>query len=156
MRISDEPLLKDLAHHLSDESLYRRFFTKRTDIPHEYLQRFVVIDYTKEMAILAVLREEEKEEILGVGRYSVDKDTYTANVAFAVRDDYQNMGIGRELLTYLTYLAKKQGLLGLTAEVLLENAPMLHLFKAFEGKGFEIERKIGAGVVDLKISFKET
>lgn len=156
VRISDEPLLKDLARHLSDESLYRRFFSKRTDMPHEYLQRFVVIDYTKEMAILAVLKGEEKEEILGVGRYSVDKETYTANVAFVVRDDYHNMGIGRELLMYVTYLAKKQGLLGLTAEVLLENAAMLHLFKAFEKEGLEIEKRIEAGVVELRISFKES
>jgi acyl-CoA hydrolase/GNAT superfamily N-acetyltransferase len=154
IKISDEPLLKDLVHHLSDESLYRRFFTRRTDMPHEYLQRFVVIDYTEKMAILAVLGHGEKEEILGVGRYSIDKNTFTADVAFAVRDDYQSKGIGRELLTYLTYLAKKQGLLGFTAEVLFENAPMLRLFKSLEGKGFDIERKIEAGVVNLKIAFR--
>ena len=38
---------------------------------------------------------------------------YTADVALVVRDDCQNKGIGAELLSYLTYLAKKQGLLGL-------------------------------------------
>ena len=46
-----------------------------------------------------------------------------ANVAFTVRDEYQNKGIGSELLSYLVYLAKREGLHTLTAEVLVENKP---------------------------------
>jgi GNAT superfamily N-acetyltransferase len=46
-----------------------------------------------------------------------------------VKDDYQHRGIGTELLSYLTYLAKREGLLGFTAEVLAENRPMLNLFE---------------------------
>jgi len=38
----------------------------------------------------------------------------------------------------LTFLAKRQGLLGFTAEVLMENQPMLHLF---EKMGFDIEKR---------------
>ena len=54
-----------------------------------------------------------------------------------VRDDYQNKGIGTALLSYLTYLAKREGLMGFTAEVLVENKPMLHLF---EKMGFDIQK----------------
>ena len=50
-------------------------------------------------------------------------------MAFAVRDDMQNRGIGTELLSYLILLAKREGLLGFTAEVLAENRPMLHVFE---------------------------
>jgi GNAT superfamily N-acetyltransferase len=69
-----------------------------------------------------------------------------------VRDDYQNIGIGTELLAYLTYLAKRQGLLGFTAEVLLENRPMLHLF---ENMGFDIEKRSEEGVYELKMGFRD-
>lgn len=155
IKMSDEPLLKEFIHSLSDESLYRRFFSRRTDMPHEFLQKFVIIDYTEKMAILAVIRHEEKEEIVGVGRYFIEKSNHTANVAFAVRDDYQNKGIGRELLSYLTYLAKKQGLLGFTAEVLSDNKPMLHLFREFEKNGFNIEKKIESGVFYFRIAFRD-
>jgi GNAT superfamily N-acetyltransferase len=72
-------------------------------------------------------------------------------VAFAVRDDQQNTGIGFALLQYLTYLAKRQGLLGFTAEVLVENQPMLHVF---EKGGFDMKRKIDAGVYELVLKFK--
>jgi RimJ/RimL family protein N-acetyltransferase len=151
VRISDEPLLKDFYYSLSDESLYHRFISSRKDMPHDRLQEFVIFDYTKQMAILAVIREGEKEEIVGIGQYAINEQMHTADVAFAVRDDYQNHGIGTELLLYLTYLAKKRGLLGFTAEVLMDNKPMLHLF---EESGFNIEKRGAEGVYELKMIFR--
>jgi acyl-CoA hydrolase/CheY-like chemotaxis protein len=154
VRISDEPLLKDLFYSLSDTSLYRRFVSQRKDIPHERLQEFTAIDYTQEMAILAVLtkvgRKTEKEEVVGLGQYQMYEDMHSAEVSLVVRDGYQNRGIGTELLSYLTYLAKSQGLLGFTAEVLVENRPMLHLF---EKMGFDIEKTSEAGSYELKMTF---
>jgi len=151
IKIDDEPLLKDFVYSLSDTSMYRRFISVRKDMPHERLQEFVIIDYTKEMAILAVLAEAENEKIIGVGRYYIDETTHTAEVTFVVRDDYQNKGIATELLSYLTYLAKNQGLLGFTAEVLAENKPMLHLFE----KMLDVEKESDAGVYELKMMFKK-
>lgn len=152
IKFTDEPLLKDFLYSLSEESMYRRFILKRTDIPHEQLQQYVVIDYTKEMAILGIMEHEEYEEIVGVGRYYVDETIHTAEVAFAVRDDYQRKGIGTMLLSYITYLAKRQGLLGFTAEVLANNQPMLH---TFEKAGFTIEKRMIAGVFELKMIFND-
>ncbi|MBN2063075.1 MAG: GNAT family N-acetyltransferase [Deltaproteobacteria bacterium] len=154
VKISDEPLLKDFVHSLSDQSIYRRFFSRRTDMPHEFLQRFVIIDYSEKMAILAISRHGAKEEVLGVGRYFIDKSERYAELAFVVRDDYQERGICRELLTYLTYLAKKQGLLGFTAEILIENKPMLHLLQVFDDKRFDVAKHIEAGIHYYKIIFK--
>jgi len=151
-RISDEPLLKDFVYSLSDQSIYRRFISRRTDMPHEFLQKFVIIDYAEEMAIFAVIKQGEKEEIVGVGRYFIDKSTHTAEAAFMVRDDYQDRGIGMELLMYLTYLAQRQGLLGFTAEVLVENRPMLHVFQKM---GFDMQKRISAGVYELRMMFRE-
>jgi RimJ/RimL family protein N-acetyltransferase len=151
VKLSDEPLLKDFFNSLSDQSLYRRFISMRQDIPHERLQEFVVIDYTKEMVILATLREGAVERVVGVGQYGINEENRTAEVALVVKDEYQNKGIGWELLSYLTYLAKREGLLGFTAEVLVENKPMLHLF---EKMGFDIQKKIAQGVYELQLGFR--
>ena len=151
VRMSDEPLLKDFFYSLSDKSLHRRFLSVREDMPHERLQGFVAIDYTQEMVILAVIQKEEKEVIVGVGQFGIYQTLHTAEVAFAVRDDYQNKGIGTELLSYLTFLAKKQGLLGFYAEVLAENRPMLHLF---EKMGFDIKKRREEGVDELEMTFR--
>ncbi|MFW6150126.1 MAG: GNAT family N-acetyltransferase [Chloroflexota bacterium] len=152
VRISDEPPLKDFFYSLSDDSLYRRFMSVRKDMPHERLQEFVVIDYSREMVILAVSPEPEKDEVFGVGQYGIDESTHTAEVALVVRDDMHDRGIGRELLSYLIYLGKRHGLLAFTAEVLAENAPMLHLF---EDMGFYIEPRGPEGVHRAKLAMRE-
>jgi acyl-CoA hydrolase len=150
VKISDEPLLKDFFYSLSDKSLYRRFISQRQDMPHERLQEFVVIDYTKQTVILAVVIDGEKEDIAGVGQYDVDERSHTAEVAFVVRDEFQNKGIGTELLAYLTNLAKRDGLLGFTAEVLAENKPMMHVFE----KLFDVKKSLDGGVFYLSMDFE--
>ncbi len=151
VKMSDEPLIKDLFYSLSDKSLYRRFISARQDMPHDRLQEFVIIDYTKAMVILAVTQDGDKELPTGLGQYSINPGTHTAEVAFVVRDDHQDNGIGTELLTYLTLLAKRQGLRGFTAEVLAENRPMLHVFSKM---GFETEKELSSGIYELSMSFK--
>lgn len=152
IKISDEPLLKDFFYSLSDNSLYRRFASCRKDIPHKRLQKFTVVDYSREMTILAVITKAEREKIVGIGHYWRIKNTWTAEIALAVRDDYQNRGIGTELLSYLIYLARKQGLLGFTGEVLMENRPMLRLFAK---TGLHIEKMHAGEMCELKISLRE-
>ncbi|RPI89760.1 MAG: GNAT family N-acetyltransferase, partial [Spirochaetales bacterium] len=61
-----------------------------------------------------------------------------------------NRGIGTEILTYLTYLAKRRGLSAFTAEVLVENKPMVHVF---EKSGFDIEKRGSEGVYEMKLNF---
>ena len=151
IKITDETLLKDFFYSLSDKSMYRRFMSPRKDMPHRQLQEFVVIDYTTEMVILASVKQGEKEIAVGLGQYAIAGDTHTAEVAFTVRDDYQNKGLGKELIFYLTYLAKRQGLLGFTAETLMDNLPMLRLF---EKMGFDIKKSMAGGVYELKMLFK--
>ena len=87
-----------------------------------------------------------------MGQYGINEGTHTAEVAFVVKDEYQNKGIGTELLNYMTQLAKRQGLHGFMAEVLAENKPMMHVF---EEAGFDIERSVLSGVYELTMSFRD-
>ena len=148
VKISDESLIKDFFYSLSDQSLYRRFISTRRDMPHERLQEFVVIDYTQEMVILATTGSEEQEKVVGVGQYGIGQDVHSAEVAFAVRDREQKQGIGTELLSYLIYLGKRNGLLAFSAEVLYENRPMLSIF---DKAGFQIVSS-GGGVYYLNLN----
>lgn len=153
VKITDEQLLKDFFYSLSDKSLQTRFISERKDMPHERLQDFVVIDYTNELILLAFDQEDGKDELVGVGQYAIIGDSHTADVAFVVRDDYQERGIGRELLRYLTLLAKKQGLLGFRADVLISNMRMM---KLFESMGFDIQKHIEDGMYEMKMTFLES
>ncbi len=150
VRISDEPLLKDFFYALSDRSVYQRFISARKDMPHERLQDFVIIDYSSGIVILAIDETDGIRTVAGVAQYGIEPESHTAEVALVVRDDFQHQGIGTELLTYVTLLAKREGLLGFRAEVLVENQTMMHLFEA---AGFSIEKKRGAGVYELRMLF---
>jgi acyl-CoA hydrolase/GNAT superfamily N-acetyltransferase len=152
VKLSDEHLLKDFFYSLSNDSMYRRFISTRKDMHHDRLQPFVAIDYTKEMVILAVLQQEGQELIVGMAQYLIDENRHIAEVAFVVRDDYQGRGIGAVLLNYVTFLARKSGLLGFTAAVLMENRRMLQLF---EKMGFNIEKRSEGGVYELTMSFRD-
>ena len=152
VKITDEPQLKDFFYALSTDSMYRRFFSARKDMPHERLQEFEVVDYSKRMVILAVIEGPEgNDTIIGLGQYDVNRDAHTAEVALVVRDKYQNQGVGSEILSYLTYLAKRRGLLAFTADVLVENKPMIALF---ENMGFDIERRNEEGVYEMCLRFR--
>ena len=97
------------------------------------------------------MEPERMEEFRSVGQYALIEKTHTAELGFAVRDEYQNKGVGMELLSTLTYLAKRQGLLGFYGEVLFENRAMLHLF---EKMGFDIKKRREEGVYELQMMFR--
>ncbi len=151
VRVSDEEPVKDFFYSLSDKSMERRFISSRKDMHHDRLQNFVVIDYSEEMIILAVLQEEDEVEmVVGLGEYRLDQSGQYAEVAFAVRDTYQGRGLGGVLLSYLTQIAVRAGLQGFTAEVLVENKSMLRLFEKMNA---EIEKKMSEGTYELIMRF---
>ncbi len=150
VKINDEPLIKDFFYALSNKSLYRRFISFRQDMPHERLQeQFLKIDYTKEMVVLAIIEKENYEIVVGIGQYALNDNLMTAELALAVRDDYQRQGIGTELLSYLTFLSARQGVLGFTGEALTENRP---IFNLFANSGFNIDKHRDGGIYSFKIS----
>jgi len=152
VKIGDEPLMKDFFYALSNESMYRRFMSARMDMPHERLQEFGIVDYANSMMILAIVAGDSKETIAAIGQYEINKEMLTAEVALVVKDEYQNMGVGHDLLSYLTRLARRRGLLGFTAEVLVENKPMLNLFK---NMGFDAEKRSEDGVFEMRMMFRD-
>jgi ribosomal protein S18 acetylase RimI-like enzyme len=89
--------------------------------------------------------------VVGLGQYELNADMHTAEVALLVRDNCQGKGVGTELLSYLTYLAKKQGLLGFSAEVLVDNRPIIRLF---EKQGFDSEKRREEGVYEMRLRFR--
>ena len=151
-KITDEPLLKDFFYGLSGESLYKRFFSARKDMPHKRLQDFTAVDYSKKMVIMATVMEQDREEIIGIGQYELNSDMHSAEVALVVADRYQGRGVGRELLSYLILLARKRGILGFTGEVLFENSGMVQLF---EKMGFATSKTSEEGVYLMRMWFRD-
>jgi acyl-CoA hydrolase/GNAT superfamily N-acetyltransferase len=152
VKIGDEPLMKDFFYDISNDSMYRRFMSARMDMPHERLQKFGVVDYSDSMMILAIIEGDCKETVVAIGQYEINDKMHTAEVAIIVKDEHHHLGVGYDLLSYLTRLAKRRGLLGFTAEVLVENKPMLNLFKKM---GFDIDKRSDEGVYEMRMMFRD-
>ncbi len=121
---TDVPRMKDLFHALSKQTLFYRFLSRAKSFSHKEIQNFVYIDHRNEIAIVGTVPEAQGEEIVAIGRYYLDVRTNRAEVAFTVRDAWQNQGIGSFLFQTLMNIAKRNGIGGFTAEVLRENKPM--------------------------------
>jgi acyl-CoA hydrolase/GNAT superfamily N-acetyltransferase len=124
---TDEPLIQDLFYSLSRDSIYQRFFANIGGMPHSQAQRFTIIDYDKEIAVVGVIERMEQEEIIAVGRYVLEPNTLMAEAALIVRDDWQGKGIGTWLQNHMIEIAKSRGILGFTARVLRDNARVFNL-----------------------------
>jgi len=117
---------------------------------HQRVQPFVSIDYKNELAIVGTIQDTSGEKIIAVGRYIKNPGISTAEVAFLVQDQWQNRGIGTFLLEYLVKIAKENGFIGFTAEVLLENRNMLQVI---HNSSFKITSKFEGGIYHISFPF---
>ena len=128
LRPDDEPLMKDMFYSFSERTRYLRFHGPMKSLPHNRLQVFCNVDYNEEMALTGVVGDPGSEEVVAVGRYTRDAADNSAEVAFMVRDDWQNKGLGTKLFDMLVEIGRERGIQRFHAEVLHENVPMLNVF----------------------------
>jgi RimJ/RimL family protein N-acetyltransferase len=145
---ADGPGLAAFHDALSDRSVYLRFFHPHPHLtPHE-VTHFTTVDYRDRLALVAEL----EGAIVAVGRYDRAPGTDEAEVAFVVADGLQRRGIATALLAALARAGRRLGIGELTAEVLTENAPMLHVFRA---AGFPMTTHVSFGTVHVSMDITD-
>ncbi|MCX6645575.1 MAG: GNAT family N-acetyltransferase [bacterium] len=147
---TDQELMRDLFYALSRQTVYYRFMSQMKYIPQKQIQDFVYIDHRNEVVLVATLPEASGDEIIAVGGYYLDPRTNRAEVAFVVRDEWQNKGIGKFLLQQLTNIAKSNGISGFTAETLQENRGMQSVFNR---SGLKVTSRLEGGVYSYVLDF---
>lgn len=147
---TDEPRMRDILYALSQETLYYRFMSHSQRFGHKQIQNFVYIDHRKDVAIVGTVPEAHGEDIIAMGRYYLDEKTNRAEVAFVIRDEWQNRHIGSFLFKHLVTLAKRSGISGFTAEVLRDNKRMQTIFNHC---GFKVKSKLEEDVYSFQIDF---
>lgn len=156
VRPDDRERLLEAFERLSEQSLYMRFFTAKKALSERELDFFTRLDFVNHVGLAVTLREDNRERIIGIGRYIVVEgpwDRPRAEVAFTVVDEHQGRGIGTLLLEHLANLARDRGVREFDADVIGENQPML---KVFLHSGLPVRRSTDAGVVHLSFPTDET
>ena len=127
IRPEDAQLVQKFVHDLSDETKYFRFMNSLQELTESMLVRFTQIDYSREMALVAVTEENAQEIQLGVARYAINPDGETCEFALVVADNITGKGLGNKLMTSLMDAARDKGLKVIEGEVLNNNHNMLKL-----------------------------
>ena len=149
VRPEDEPMLLNLFEGLSEQTMIERFFSPIKDMTHEMLVRFCNIDYDREIAIVAYLKEGESGRIIGISDIIIDQNMQS-QFAVLIHDEYQGRGLGRKLIDTLIGIAQERGLSAINGVVLTENTRMLKLLRLL---GFKTSH--GAfGTTDVRFRVK--
>ncbi|MDO9606368.1 GNAT family N-acetyltransferase, partial [Hydrogenophaga sp.] len=141
----DAQMLQDLMRNLSAESRYFRFVSSATEHSPAMLSRLTLIDYDREMALVAIHRTRhdgpdgepmETERIVGVSRYITNPDKASCEFSLVVADDFNGKGLGSRLMLSIMEEARDKGLAEIEGLVLANNPGMLKLMR---GLGFTVK-----------------
>jgi acyl-CoA hydrolase/GNAT superfamily N-acetyltransferase len=147
---SDEEAMRRLFYRFSSKAVYRRFLFPISTMPHDKIQAYVNVDYSRVMSVVALTGEPGQETIIAEARYVKDDRSAYGDLAFIVDDQFQGRGIATYLYKMLIRLAKERGLKGFTAEVLHDNKEMM---KIFEKGDVPIDARLENGLYTLTVPF---
>jgi RimJ/RimL family protein N-acetyltransferase len=129
---ADAPLLADGFARLSDRSRQLRFLTPKKALSPAELRYFTHVDHHDHEALGALDSADGRG--VGIARYVRDADdSQAAEIAVTIIDDWHGRGLGTELLTQLSELARSEGIRRFTALVAADNpamAGLLHKVRA--------------------------
>ena len=136
IKAEDEGRFNELLKSLSVESMRFRFFEIFKEMPHERLARYCNLDYDRQIAMVAELKQSDGQ-IIGAGRVIAEPDGKSGEFAVLVCDPWQGLGLGSMLMDQLIIVAKDMRLERIVADVLSNNYKMIRLS---EKKGFKMEK----------------
>jgi GNAT superfamily N-acetyltransferase len=147
----DKQALTDGFERLSEQSRYRRFLSPHASLSDAELRYFTEIDHRDHEALVAI--DPRTGQGVGVARYvRSTEDPVSAELAVAVVDDWQRLGVGTRLATALADRARDEGITMFTGLVLAENELMLNL-AAELGEARVLHQ--GHGTIELTVELAE-
>ncbi len=150
IREYDAPALDELFKTLTPHSVYLRFFSFLRQLPPEMLARFTRIDYSREIALVALSLEDGKDKIVGDARVVATDNEGSAEFSVMVSQPLQGKGIGACLLANCLAIANQKGYRRIYGLVLAENRQMLALGRKL---GFIVKHIPGCTEYELSRTF---
>jgi GNAT superfamily N-acetyltransferase len=145
---ADAEALRRFHAHLSARSIQMRYFYPHMELRPDEVAHLTQVDGVDRVALVV----ERCRELVAVGRYDRLEDRTAAEVAFVVADECQHRGLASMLLHQLVERARTVGIKRLVAEILVENAAMLSVFRQ---AGLPIRFKTEWGVVVLTMNIDQ-
>jgi acyl-CoA hydrolase/GNAT superfamily N-acetyltransferase len=133
-KLVDERRIQEHFYSLDKDDVVARFFHEKTSFVHDDVKGVSLIDYIKDLTILAVVGEVGFGQVVAIGECLLDPASNKAEVAFSISKAYQKKGLGKILLDKLASAARDNGIAGLMAYTSAQNQGMIKLFKSLPYK----------------------
>ncbi|WP_328647959.1 bifunctional GNAT family N-acetyltransferase/acetate--CoA ligase family protein [Amycolatopsis sp. NBC_00348] len=137
-----------LHTRLTEQDTYFRFFGARPSILDKLAGEIAAEPGPGHYAVGCYLRG----ELVGVANYEVLKDSADAEVALVVDAAVRTQGVATLLMEHLVSHARQTGLKRFVAEVLAENAKIIHVFADL---GLRFEASVGGPERDVVMVLEE-
>jgi GNAT superfamily N-acetyltransferase len=131
----DAEALQNYFRSLSARSRYNRLMGAASELPQTQLEKFVHVSAGGSFSVVATMKVDGADSIIGEARYAFDPDTARFEFGLSVDDRWQGHGIGAALLANLECRAAAFGAEHLFGDTLRSNDAMLHLARK-SGYGF--------------------
>ena len=142
---ADVPALVEFLAALDPESRRLRFASVGGDLEAR-ARTWAVLQDSRDCSLVAETEVGGATRIIGNGNY-LYLDPTTAEAAFVVADEWQGQGVATLMLEALASRASEVGITTFLAEVLLENAKMLEVFRA---SGFPLRLRSEPGSIGVE------
>lgn len=123
----DAALERAFITHLSSRSRRLRFLGQLKEPSDALVKQLTDIDYRRDMAFVALLRQEGEEHAIGISRYSTSADGQSSECAVAVSDEWQKKGLGTLLMRHLIEMARSRGVRTMVSIDAADNGEMRDL-----------------------------
>lgn len=139
---TDREFFERGIEELSLESRFSRFGQGVSSLSEHELDYLTDVDQRHHVAWGAAIGE----EVAGVGRYIVEEDGASAELAITVLDAMQRRGVGTALFTALAAVARADGIHELSFEALADNEAVMSLVREIE-----IAPLVSDGLIERRI-----
>jgi len=149
IRPEDEPAMAAFHKGLEGQGAYKQYLSRlqlgEGGSTHEKLLRLCMGDFDRQVTMLAV----HNGDVVAVGRLTREPGLGTsAEFAMQVATDWQQMGLGKELMKRLMSVARSEGIRRLNAGILPGEEGMLKLCRTL---GFQMQESEGRTLAELEL-----
>jgi RimJ/RimL family protein N-acetyltransferase len=146
IRSQDRRALLEAFGHLSEESRYARFLRPVKHLTDKDVSYFTEVDHRNHEALVALA---PSGELIGVARYIRVDQSESAEVAVTIVDEWQQRGVGSQLLRCLANRAREAGVKSFVGICLADNRRMLEVLTAL---GSHVStQSVGDGVKEFEV-----
>jgi acyl-CoA hydrolase len=127
---SDMRTLQEFFYSHDEETVRLRYGYQRDRMTGESAYKLTAVDQRRDLALGIFEEIHGRQELRAIGRYYLDEDGRSAEVAFVVHEATRHSGMAGYLLGELAAIAKRRGVISFWASVLPDNRAMAGLFLA--------------------------